>query len=83
MSQVASFTGEKQAVANYNNALKKAFKSATKEGVTAGLGFGSLMLILFSSYALAIWYGGKLVLENGYTGGDVINVIFAVLTGSM
>ncbi|CAM8890594.1 unnamed protein product [Rhodiola kirilowii] len=80
---VASFTGEKQAVANYNNALKKAFKSATKEGVTAGLGFGSLMLILFCSYALAVWYGGKMVLENGYTGGDVINVIFAVLTGSM
>ncbi|CAL8990956.1 unnamed protein product [Prunus brigantina] len=36
-----------------------------------------------SSYALAIWFGGKMILEKGYTGGEVINIVFAVLTGSM
>jgi ATP-binding cassette subfamily B (MDR/TAP) protein 1 len=41
------------------------------------------MLLIFCSYALAIWFGGKMILEKGYTGGDVVNVIIAVLTGSM
>ncbi|KAI5345573.1 hypothetical protein L3X38_013450 [Prunus dulcis] len=41
------------------------------------------MLIMMCSYALAIWFGGKMILEKGYTGGEVINVVSAVLTGSM
>jgi ATP-binding cassette subfamily B (MDR/TAP) protein 1 len=41
------------------------------------------MLLVFCTYALAIWFGGKMILEKGYTGGDVVNVIIAVLTGSM
>lgn len=40
------------------------------------------MLIIFCSYALAIWFGGKMILEKGYTGGEVLNVMTAVMTGS-
>jgi ATP-binding cassette subfamily B (MDR/TAP) protein 1 len=54
-----------------------------QEGLAAGLGIGAVMLIIFCSYALAIWYGGKMILEKGYNGGEVMNVVFAVLTGSM
>lgn len=81
--QVASFTGEKQAVADYEKSLVKAYKSGVNEGLASGLGFGAVMSIIFCSYALAIWFGGKMILEKGYTGGDVLNVIVAVLTGSM
>ncbi|KAL3652976.1 ABC transporter B member 11 [Castilleja foliolosa] len=80
---VASFTGEKQALAAYERSLVRAYKSGIHEGWASGLGFGSVMFILFGSYALAIWFGGKMILERGYTGGDVLNVIVAVLTGSM
>ncbi|KAI3440972.1 uncharacterized protein J3R85_003013 [Psidium guajava] len=80
---VASFTGEKLAIATYNKFLVDAYKSGVHEGMAAGLGLGSAMLIIFSSYALAIWFGGKMILEKGYTGGQVLNVIVAVLTGSM
>ncbi|KAK9136548.1 hypothetical protein Sjap_007142 [Stephania japonica] len=80
---VASFTGEKQAISGYEKSLSNAYDSGVKEGLASGTGFGAIMLIVFSTYALAIWYGGKLILEKGYTGGDVINVIVAVLTGSM
>ncbi|KAM5568509.1 ABC transporter B family member 4-like [Rosa sericea] len=80
---VASFTGEKQAITKYNNSITKAYKSGVQEGLASGLGIGSVMLIIFCSYALAIWYGGKMILEKGYKGGDVMNVIFAVLTGSL
>ncbi|KAI5349067.1 hypothetical protein L3X38_001954 [Prunus dulcis] len=80
---VASFTGEKQAIANYNNSLIKAYNSGVQEGLASGFGIGSAMLIMMCSYALAIWFGGKMILEKGYTGGEVINVVSAVLTGSM
>ncbi|KAL2510438.1 ABC transporter B family member 4 [Abeliophyllum distichum] len=80
---VASYTGEKQAVSNYDKSLVEAYKSGVQEGWASGLGLGSVMFIIFCSYALAIWFGAKMILEKGYTGGDVLNVIVAVLTGSM
>ncbi|KAL3714525.1 hypothetical protein ACJRO7_006443 [Eucalyptus globulus] len=80
---VASFTGEKLAIANYNEFLEDAYKSGIHEGMAAGLGVGTAFLILFFSYALAVWFGGKMILEKGYTGGEVLNVIMAVLAGSM
>lgn len=81
--QVASFTGEKQAVEKYDKSLKSAYKSGVKEGLAAGLGMGTVMLLMFCGYSLGIWYGAKLILERGYTGAKVMNVIFAVLTGSL
>ncbi|XP_057790342.1 ABC transporter B family member 4-like [Salvia miltiorrhiza] len=80
---VASFTGEKRAVAEYEKSLIKAYHSGVQEGWATGLGFGSAMFIIFCSYALAIWFGAKMILEKGYSGGEVLNVIIAVLTGSM
>ncbi|XP_030460441.1 ABC transporter B family member 11-like [Syzygium oleosum] len=80
---VASFTGEKRAIANYSKFLVNAYRSGVHEGLAAGLGLGTVMLIIFGGYALAVWYGGKLILTKGYNGGRVINVIMAVLTGSM
>ncbi|KAL9141817.1 hypothetical protein ABFS82_14G129600 [Erythranthe guttata] len=80
---VASFTGEKKAVADYDKSLVKAYKSGVSEGWASGLGMGCVMFIIFSSYGLAIWFGAKMILEKDYTGGDVLSVIVAVLTGSM
>ncbi|KAJ3670707.1 hypothetical protein LUZ60_008133 [Juncus effusus] len=80
---VVSFNGEKQAVALYNKHIKKARKAAMQEGAVTGLGVGTIFFILFCSYGLAIWYGAKLVLEKGYKGGEVINVLLAIVTGAM
>ncbi|KAJ8632463.1 hypothetical protein MRB53_025799 [Persea americana] len=80
---VASFTGEKKAVHKYGMSLNTAYKSGVQEGFISGLGLGSVMFVLFCSYALAIWFGSRLILNNGYTGGDVVTVMLAVITGSM
>ncbi|KAK2645594.1 hypothetical protein Ddye_020789 [Dipteronia dyeriana] len=80
---VASFTGEKQAIAKYNESLTKAYKSGVQEGLAAGLGLGATTFFVFSSYSLVVWFGGKMVLEKGYSGGDVISVMFSVMTGSL
>ncbi|XP_058757109.1 ABC transporter B family member 11-like [Vicia villosa] len=80
---VASFTGEKQAIAKYDQSLLDAYTSVVKEALASGLGFGSLYFVVIASYGLAVWFGGKMVIEKGYTGGEVVTIIFAVLTGSM
>ncbi|BFG23770.1 hypothetical protein CerSpe_100440 [Prunus speciosa] len=80
---VASFTGEKQAITSYNKYLGDAYKSGVHEGIAAGVGLGLVMLVVFSSYALAVWFGSRMIRDKGYSGGDVLNVIIAVLTGSM
>ncbi|CAL5423195.1 unnamed protein product [Camellia sinensis] len=79
---VASFTGERQAVINYNKTLVHAHKSGVQEGLAAGLGFGVAMFVAYCTFSLAIWFGARMILEKGYTGGEVLNVIIVVLTGS-
>jgi len=81
--QVASFTGEKQAVSSYSKFLVDAYKSGVFEGTIAGAGLGTVMFVIFCGYALAVWFGAKMIMEKGYNGGTVINVIIAVLTASM
>jgi ATP-binding cassette subfamily B (MDR/TAP) protein 1 len=41
------------------------------------------MLTFFASYALAIFYGSKLIVNEHYSGGVVLNVLLAILIGSM
>ncbi|CAD5311532.1 unnamed protein product [Arabidopsis thaliana] len=76
---VASFTGEKQAIISYKKFITSAYKSSIQQGFSTGLGLGVMIYVFFSSYALAIWFGGKMILEKGYTGGSVINVIIIVV----
>ncbi|KAM7487975.1 hypothetical protein LguiB_025459 [Lonicera macranthoides] len=79
---VASFTGERQAIAEYDKSLNKAYRAGVNEGLAAGLGSGIYTCFLFFSYALAAWFGARMIINKSYTGGDVINVILAVLTAS-
>lgn len=80
---VASFTGEKQAINKYNSKLEIAYASTVQQGLASGVGLGLVLLIVFSTYGLAVWYGSKLIIENGYNGGQVINVIISIMTGGM
>lgn len=66
----------------YNNLIKKAYKGTIKEGAIQGFGLGFLSLVYFSSFGLIVWYGSKLTLDRGYSGEDVMNILFAVLVGA-
>lgn len=81
--QVVAFTGEKQATEKYESKLEIAYKTMVTQGLISGLGLGTMLAVIFCSYSLAVWYGAKLIIGKGYNGGQVINVIFAVLTGGM
>ncbi|KAK8967930.1 ABC transporter B family member 11 [Platanthera guangdongensis] len=80
---VASFSGESQAMKTYDKLIRSTYKSAVLEGVANGLGIGAILMFSFCSYGLAIWYSSELVIHNGYTGGVVVNVMLAIMTGSM
>ncbi|CAI5536823.1 unnamed protein product [Closterium sp. Naga37s-1] len=83
LPHVAAFTGEHRAVQQYTVKLNKAFREGMKQSVGAAAGIGFTVLIMFSSYALALWYGSKLIADASYTGGDVFTVLFGVLIGGM
>lgn len=80
---VASFTGEKQAIEKYNSKLRIAYTATIHQGLVSGIGLGAMLLVVFSSYGLAVWYGSKLIVNKGYNGGQVINVVIAIMTGGM
>ncbi|KAF8792180.1 ATP-dependent translocase ABCB1 like protein [Argiope bruennichi] len=66
----------------YKSALNEALKVAIRKYTVTGIAFGFTFFVLYASYALAFWYGGKLVSENKMTPGDVFSVIFSVMIGS-
>ncbi|KAF0926539.1 hypothetical protein E2562_026027 [Oryza meyeriana var. granulata] len=79
---VVSFNGERKAIGLYNNLIKKAYKGAVKEGFIQGFGMGFLNLIYFSSFGLIVWYGSKLSISRGYSGADIMNILFGIMIGA-
>jgi len=43
---------------------------------------GLLSLLYFSTFGLIIWYGSKLSVTKGYSGADILNVMFAIMIGA-
>ncbi|XP_064953100.1 ABC transporter B family member 11-like isoform X2 [Musa acuminata AAA Group] len=80
---VAAFNGEKQAIDDYKQLIKKAYGAVVQEGIAAGVGIGCVLMIIFCNYGLAVWYGAKLIIEKGYIGADVFNCMVTVTTGAM
>ncbi|EGC33591.1 ABC transporter B family protein [Dictyostelium purpureum] len=58
---VASFTTEKQVVELYKKQLKGPSREGIKKAHISGFAYGFTQLILFCTYCLSFWYGGKLV----------------------
>lgn len=54
-----------------------------QQGLATGLGQGFCFLTIFSGYGLAVWYGSKLMIQEGYNGGRVITIIVAIMTGGL
>lgn len=79
--QVLSYTGEKKSVAEYDRSISKAEKLGIRSGAAAGFGLGFAVFVMFASYALAMWYGSVLVINDGLSGGSVLSVVFAVVIG--
>ncbi|KAG0280371.1 ATP-binding cassette, sub-B (MDR TAP), member 4, partial [Linnemannia exigua] len=79
---IVAFGGQKRETASYIKELDAAFLNGKKRAIATGAGVGGFMLILFSTYGLAFWYGAQQVFGGHMTGGEVINVFFGMIIGA-
>ncbi|KAL2635589.1 hypothetical protein R1flu_007068 [Riccia fluitans] len=80
---VYSFVGEERSVKRYAKALEITLSLGYKAGMAKGLGMGSTYGVLFSCWALLLWYGGVLVRKNIVSGGQALSAIFSVIIGGL
>jgi ABC-type multidrug transport system fused ATPase/permease subunit len=80
---VFMFGGQEKECARYSKNLVDARRSGIIKSMITGGGIGMTYFVLFSSYCLAFWYGGKLVGNEEYQVGDMLIIFFCVIFGSM
>uniref|UniRef100_A0A669Q5T1 Bile salt export pump n=1 Tax=Phasianus colchicus TaxID=9054 RepID=A0A669Q5T1_PHACC len=81
---VAAFGGEKKEVERYDKNLVYAQHWGIRKGIIMGVFSGYMWFVIFLCYALAFWYGSKLVLEDDeYSPGTLLQVFFGVLVGAL
>ncbi|TPX35876.1 hypothetical protein SmJEL517_g01675 [Synchytrium microbalum] len=79
---VVAFGGEANAVKQYSKKLDDAMKSGIKRAIFTGMGIGAVIMVVFNTYALAFYYGSKLIGYGIMNGGEVLNVFFSVIIGA-
>ncbi|XP_053327619.1 bile salt export pump-like [Spea bombifrons] len=81
---VAAFGGEKKETERYDNNLVEAQTWGIRKGTIIGFFQGYMWFIIFLCYALAFWYGSKLVTETKeLSPGSLLQVFFGVLVAAM
>lgn len=83
MKTVHAFGGQNEEARRYDKQLDKAYGSGVKKGFLNGFGLGFTMFIIFCAYAVAFWYGGKLVNDKTIGVNAVFVSFFCVLIGAM
>lgn len=58
-----SFVGEKKAVQTYDSMCKQAYKVGVRQKFAIGGGMAVFLSVVFCTYALALWYGSRLILK--------------------
>ncbi|GAB6020133.1 hypothetical protein CHUAL_002862 [Chamberlinius hualienensis] len=81
---VAAFGGEKKEAKNYDSNLGSATKAGINRGFSTAIGAGVLWFMIFAIYALAFWYGVRLIVsDSGYDPSNLVIVFFSVFMGAM
>ncbi|KAI3954965.1 hypothetical protein MKW98_004968 [Papaver atlanticum] len=82
-SEVVEQTGKRKQNKNMTKYYKKTCVLMSRRAFASGLGIDIVVLVLYSFYGLAMWYGSKLIVEKGFNGGDIINIVFCLAIGGM
>ncbi|XP_049765078.1 multidrug resistance protein homolog 49-like [Schistocerca cancellata] len=86
---VMAFGGQEKEVERYKERLHAAETTGIRRGFFSGLGGGVMWFIIYSSYALAFWYGVELIInsremgDTEYTPAVIVIVLFGVLAGAI
>ncbi|XP_052146791.1 ABC transporter B family member 19-like [Oryza glaberrima] len=78
---VMSFVMEERLAGEYAEWLDKWAPIGVKMGFAKGAGMGVIYLVTYSQWALALWYGSRLVANGEIKGGDAIACFFGVMVG--
>ncbi|KAI8344471.1 p-glycoprotein [Chlamydoabsidia padenii] len=79
---VYAFSMQEHFVERYNKELLNAKHLGYKRGLVLGIGTGVLIFSFFGVYALAFWYGSKLVFSHTISGPTIVVVLESIITGS-
>uniref|UniRef100_A0AAQ4RHC8 ATP-binding cassette, sub-family B (MDR/TAP), member 11a n=1 Tax=Gasterosteus aculeatus aculeatus TaxID=481459 RepID=A0AAQ4RHC8_GASAC len=84
MRTVAAFGGEAKEAERYDRNLEEAQIWGVKKGTILGVFQGYLWCIIFLCFALAFWYGSKLVIDTKeLSPGTLIQVFFGILMAAI
>ncbi|XP_008297780.1 ATP-dependent translocase ABCB1 [Stegastes partitus] len=79
---VFAFSGQEKEIERYHKNLEDAKTMGVKKAISANIAMGFTFLMIYLSYALAFWYGSRLIVSGEYTIGSVLTVFFVVLIGA-
>jgi ATP-binding cassette subfamily B (MDR/TAP) protein 1 len=79
---IVAFGGQKRETNAYVKQLDDAYLVGKRRSFATGIGLGVFMLILFSTYALAFWFGGHEVYNGKMESGQVLNVFMGMIIGA-
>ncbi|KHJ40713.1 ABC transporter, ATP-binding protein [Trichuris suis] len=81
---VLAFNGQKNEINRYKKALEETRRLGYRKNLVIGFGFLITFVSTFSTYALAFWYGSKLIDQDPLLPrGAIFTVFFAIMAGSM
>lgn len=80
---VATLTQEKYFTAKYESATQHPHEIAVKGSLISSLGFGFSQGVIFWSWAVAFYYGARLITWDIQTPGDVLKVMFSIIFTAM
>lgn len=79
---IYSFTAEKSIVERYSVILEKTVRLGIKQGIAKGLAVGSTGLS-FAIWAFLAWYGSRLVMYHGESGGRIYAAGISFVLGGL
>lgn len=79
---VHACVAEEPVLESYESSLQGPLAVGIKVGFVKGFIIGSYLFITYGAYALSIWFGSLRIADGDYSGGDVVNVLFAAILGA-
>lgn len=79
---VYSFTAERTIIERYSKILERTAKLGISQGIAKGLAVGSTGLS-FVIWALLAWYGSRLVMYKGESGGRIYAASISFILGGL
>ncbi|KXN67099.1 hypothetical protein CONCODRAFT_167782, partial [Conidiobolus coronatus NRRL 28638] len=77
-----AFNQKNKILKRYQEIIKKAEASGLKKSISLGIALGCIFCTIYLGYALAFWFGGKLILWGESDGGSIVSVFSAILVGT-